>query len=119
MLTFSVQHFKMVHGELQYLGLLQLGAALLLAGRGHQSLEFSERGVDPVATLLLDHSSPTLASHQLAGVPARRPGRHQYYYWIRLDIICILFEETFKINSCNITYPVLNLYILLGICIMS
>lgn len=61
-------HLQMVDRQLEYLCLLQLGAALLLAGGRHQPLEFCQRGVDAVAPLLLDDPSAPLARHELAGI---------------------------------------------------
>ncbi len=63
-----MQHLEVVDGELQDLGFLQLGGALLLEGRGHQAPQLRQGGVDAVAAPLLDHTPPLLAGQQLTAV---------------------------------------------------
>lgn len=73
-LTFGVQALEVVDRELQDLRLLQLGRALLLEGRGHETPQLAQGRVDPVPTPLLDDASAFLAAQQLAavGVSGRR-----------------------------------------------
>lgn len=72
-----MKHLEVVHGQLQDLSLLQLSAALFLAGCWDQPLEFREGGVDAISTLLLDDAAAPLPSHELARVSAGRPGDHK------------------------------------------
>lgn len=63
----------MLDGQLQDLGLLQLGGSLLLVCGRHQTFQFGEGGVDAIASLLLDDAASLLAAHQLTA--ARAAGR--------------------------------------------
>lgn len=57
----------MVDCHLQNLRLLQLGRALLLEGRRHETPQLREGVVDAVTTPLLDDAATPLAGHAAAG----------------------------------------------------
>lgn len=56
--TGGVEHLQVIHCHLQDLGLLQLGGALFLKGRGHQASQFGKAAIDAVsAPFLYDPSA--------------------------------------------------------------
>lgn len=70
--TGGVEHLQVIHRHLQDLGLLQLGGALFLKGRGHQASQFRKAAVDAVsAPFLYDPSA------LLPGLHLRRAGGGQ------------------------------------------
>lgn len=62
-----MEHLEVVDCHLQDLRLLQLGRALLLEGRRHETPQLREGIVDAVTTPLLDDAATPLAGHAAAG----------------------------------------------------
>lgn len=70
--TFGMEHFEMVYGHLENLGLFKLGRALLLKCCGDESSKLCQAIVDPVPSPLLDYPTPLLSTDAGPCVRARR-----------------------------------------------